>query len=303
MHLRRWAIVGLAALVCACDPGMLVGADLTGGPDATVGDSGGDVTMGPTDSGSAETSVAPGTDGSPIVFTTSFETGNFNDFGLGGADCYDGPGAAGSMNVVIGSSTAPNPGLAPPGPVHTGNYAAAFEIITSGGTAWSRCYLKDGLPNAAYYSAWFNILWNVTASTGWSLLHWQRSLGSDGGAVYLWDVSLINEPDGTLSPVVIDYATGKNYDGNQAIDAGTWFHLEAYLDVSDAGAFTMYLNDVPLVQLSGVSTDATSSFGFHVGNYAQSLTSQSSSPTADPVYVDDITVATQYVLNDGGLAP
>ena len=146
------------------------------------------------------------------------------------------------------------------------------------------------------------ILWNVTSATGWTLLHWQRPL-TDGGAVYLWDVALTSEPDGTISPVVIDYVRGKNYDGMQAIDAGGWFHLEVYLQRSDAdaGAFTMYLNDAPLVQLAGVSTDTSPSFGFHIGNYAQALTSQSTTPTSDVVYVDDIVVSTEFVQGDGGL--
>jgi hypothetical protein len=292
MELCRAAAAALAVLACACDPNMLIGIDPSDGAvvDSTVEDA----TMddGATDSGpagEAEAGTVVVGDGSPIVFTTGFETG-FSDFGLGGADCYAGPGTAGTYNIV-------GPLIGVPGPVHSGNYSAAFSIMTSAGTAWARCFLNSGLPETAYYSAWFYILSNVTSSTGWTLLHWQRPL-SDGGAVYLWDVSLLNEPDGTLSPEVIDYVRGKNYDGMQAIDAGAWFHLEVYLQRSDAnaGTFTMYLNDAPLVQLTGVSTDTSSSFGFHIGNYAQSLT-----PSGLVLYVDDIVVSTEYVQNDAGL--
>ncbi|HSY22146.1 MAG TPA: hypothetical protein VK841_08535 [Polyangiaceae bacterium] len=298
MDLCRSAAAALAALACACDPSMLVGSDPS---DGAVADS----TVETMDEGAADSAPAVdadgGTvvtgDGSPIFFATSFENG-FNDFGPNGADCYAGPGTAGTFN--------PAGPLEPmyPGPVHTGSYSGAFTIMTAAGTAWARCFLNDGLPQAAYYSAWFYILWNVTNSTGWNLLHWQRPLG-DGGAVYLWDVSLVNEPDGTISPVVIDYVRNNYYDGAQAVDAGSWFHLEVYLQRSDAdaGAFTMYLNDAPLVQLTDVSTDTSSSFGFHVGNYAQALTVQSSTPTGLVLYVDDVTVATQYVQNDGGLSP
>jgi hypothetical protein len=311
MDLRRSAAAAMAALACACDPAMLVGQDPSdaGAVDATVDGAPEDAGGGAADETGADTGVivvVDGGDASPIFFTTSFEdgyvaatvgaAGDFTDFGPNG--CYAGPGGAGLINPS-------GPGYMPdPGPAHTGNYSGAFTINTVAGTAWARCFLNNGVPQTAYYSAWFYILSNVTSSTGWSLLHWQRPLG-DGGAAYLWDVSLVNEPDGTISPVVIDYVRNNFYDGAQAIDAGGWFHLEVYLQRSDAdaGAFTMYLNDAPLVQVNNVSTDTSSSFGFHIGNYAQAVTSVSMNPPGLVLYVDDVTVATQYVQNDGGLSP
>jgi hypothetical protein len=307
MDLCRTAAVAMAALGCACDPNRLVGKDFSdaGGVDATVDSAPQDAGGGPADEMGADTGVIVVGDGSPIFFTTSFENGYvpasggaagyFADFGANG--CYAGPPGEGLINPV-----GPPP-AATMGPAHTGNYSAAFTINTATGTAWARCFLNNGLPQAAYYSAWFYILSNVTSSTGWNLLHWQQKL-SDAGPFYLWDVAIINEPDGTLSPEVIDYVRGQYYDGMRAIDAGGWFHLEAYLQRSDtdAGTFTMYLNDVPLVQVPNVSTDTSSSFGFHVGNYAQSVTSQSANPAGLVLYVDDVTVATVFVQNDGGLA-
>lgn len=300
MLLRRLAPAGLAALACACDSGMLVGSDLTG--DASSADAtSDDVAVAPVDAGTLDTSVTPVGDGSPIIFTTSFEsdnTGIVSDFGPSGCYLY-----AGAINSV--TSLLPGPAGVPPGPAHTGNYAAAFSITTAAGAAWARCFLNNGLPQAAYYSAWFNILWNTTDSTGWNVMHWQRGQ-SDGGAVYLWDVLLANEPNGTLSPAVMDYTRNSRVDATQiTIVAGTWYHFEVYLQRSDtdAGAFTLFVNDLPALQLTGVSTDTTPMFGFHIGSYAQSLTSQSASPTGDPVYVDDIFVSTQYVQNDGGFAP
>ncbi|MBV9949134.1 MAG: hypothetical protein JOZ69_19960 [Myxococcales bacterium] len=254
-----WRAIGLASaalLLAACDKEVLVGAD---GVDAGCS----------TDAGAL---LPPLT----VPWSNGFENG------LGDWDtCYGDLPSNSPFPVVVTS------------PVHTGTHAAMFTIDTSRGLpGQSRCKKTGVLPAAAYYGAWFYIAALVNSETNWNLLHFQgmNLPGPSATCVLnLWDVSLTSLSDGGLSPTMLDFLRAKPYSTTAGVPIKKWFHLVVFLRrATDAtGQFTVFLDDQVLLDLRGISTDASNWGEWHVGDFAAAL-----SPSAQSIYVDDVSIST-----------
>ncbi|HZU84998.1 MAG TPA: hypothetical protein VE987_18835 [Polyangiaceae bacterium] len=259
------ALAALALVTSACDRGMLVGADPTACADA-----GGDGPL---------TTLA-------VPWSTGFEN-QFNDFTAAGL-CY----------FLGGASFA---WVSPPSPVHSGQHAASFTVNTSlSNLSQARCKLTGVLPTAAYYSAWYYIAAAATnqgtaAPTNqgnWNLLHFQGSNGPGSGCVFeLWDVSLVNAPDGGLLAAAYDFERNRPVLTASPVPINRWFRLEVYLRraVDATGRFALYVdeNPTPAIDLQGLVTDSSAWGEWHVGNLATAL-----SPPMSTVYVDDVAIDT-----------
>lgn len=174
-------------------------------------------------------------------------------------------------------------------PVHSGAYAAAFNIV-SGGTVdghQTRCVRQGALPDEAYYGAWYYVPARATNTDLWNLLHFQ---GGDPTMQHgLWDVSLVNGASGALELVVYDFLNARTRRAVTArpIPIGAWFHVEFYLKraADNSGAFALYQDGQQLTAATGLKTDDTSWGQWYVGNLATGLT-----PPASTLYVDDVTI-------------
>lgn len=174
-------------------------------------------------------------------------------------------------------------------PVHSGRYAAAFNIVSDGAVDGhqTRCVRQGMMPTEAYYGAWYFVPARATNTDLWNLLHFQ---GGDASMQHgLWDVSLINGAGGALELVVYDFLNGRARRAAtpRPVPLGVWFHLEFYLKraADNTGAFTLYQDGEPLIAASGLKTDDTRWGQWYVGNLANGLT-----PPSSTLYVDDVSI-------------
>lgn len=229
------------------------------GPDLNVGDW-----------KCAEARAAP-TDPIAVPWSTSFEE-QFCDYSELAGFCYAEPGA--SYTIVAS-------------PVHSGRSAAAFAI-TAGDTDahQTRCVRQGELPKAAYYGAWYFVPARATNSALWNLIHFQG--GSSAGQHGLWDVSLVNGTNGELELVVFDFLNGvTRRPAARPIPIAAWFHIEVYLQrAADAtGAFALYQDGQPMLEVRNLITDDSTWGQWYVGNLATGLT-----PAESTLYVDDVSL-------------
>lgn len=258
--------VALAILATACDKNILVGADPASDADTTpeAADQGGTVDL-------------------AVPWSTGFEDG-FGDWSQPSNEglCYVSPPMAGAATYALVTT-----------PVHSGRYAAAFTVNTAiAAPSQTRCYRQGVLPMSAYYGAWYYVPEAPSTNLGtWNLLHFQGADSPDAAVQSLWDVSLVNQPDGAVTPSVYDFLRARKLAAGPAIPIATWFHIEVRLtrSASNTGEFTVYLNGnpTPTLDLSGIETDPTNWGQWFVGNYATLLL-----PAPSTVFVDDVTINT-----------
>ncbi|HKP59088.1 MAG TPA: heparin lyase I family protein [Polyangiales bacterium] len=174
-------------------------------------------------------------------------------------------------------------------PVHSGRYAAAFQVRADPSGYQTRCVRQGKLPTAAYYGAWYFVPETATNSDNWNLIHFQG--GDPTGPQHgLWDVSLVNGADGALEAIVFDFLSGRvrRAATPTPIPIGAWFHLEFYLKrAADAtGEVALYQDDQLLIRATSLVTDDSDWGQWYVGNLATRLT-----PSASTLYVDDVTIS------------
>ncbi|MGC4090002.1 MAG: heparin lyase I family protein [Polyangiaceae bacterium] len=177
-------------------------------------------------------------------------------------------------------------------PVHSGSYAAAFNVVADDPAGnQTRCFRQGTLPTAAYYGAWYFVPALATNTKLWNLIHFRG--GSSGGEPDhpLWDVSLSNTPSGDLKLIVFDQKGGKVYEAPDTvpIPIGKWFRIRFYLKrAADAtGEVALYQDNQQLFDVTNIVTDATAWGQWYVGNLANGLT-----PADSTLYVDDVTIST-----------
>jgi hypothetical protein len=251
-------------LTTACAKDILVGADPAS--DATTAEDAG-----------IEGGLAP----LVVPWSTGFENG-FDDWSQpsNGGLCYVAPPMAGAATYAIVTT-----------PVHSGQYAAAFTVNTTVATpSQTRCYRQGVLPTSAYYGAWYYVPAAPTTNEGtWNLFHFQGADSPDAAVEELWDVSLVNQPDGAVAPSVYDFIRARQLAAGPPIPIAAWFHVEVRLDrsASNTGEFAVYVDGNPVLDLTGLATDDTSWGQWFVGNYATVLL-----PAPSIVYVDDVSIQT-----------
>lgn len=177
-------------------------------------------------------------------------------------------------------------------PVHTGPFAAAFEMHPSdvSGARQVRCVREGVLPGAAYYGAWYYIPSEMSAAAhSWNLFHFQGGVSGqllDG----LWDVT-IDDSTGALSAFVFDLMRNQRHEptSRHPIPLDRWFHLEFYLKSAPdpTGEVALLQDGEELLRVTGVVTNDTPFTQWYVGNWTGTLAPNS--PTAS-LYVDDVSV-------------
>jgi hypothetical protein len=297
---RGAVCLAIAALTSGCDPTVIIGARVA--PDATADDGAAAVedAKGPVgfdspvdgEAADATADADGGADGmmcgdggasedasAPVAFpwTTGFENG---------LCAYTSPSgfciATGSGSITLVTS-----------PVHSGQYAAAFvvggDVDASG--AQARCVRQGTFPTAAYYGAWYYLPAFPANRPLWNLWHFQA--GTPQAQHGLWDVSLVNWPDGSVHLSMFDFLNGitVNPTGVPPIPIGRWFHIEMYFKRANdtTGELAMFQDGALAASLVGVRTDDTNWGQWYVGN----LEAIASSAPLSTVYVDDIAMSAQ----------
>jgi hypothetical protein len=174
-------------------------------------------------------------------------------------------------------------------PVHSGRYAAAFHVSASDRTALqARCVRQGVLPAEGYYGAWYFVPNLATNTAVWNLIHFQG--GQPSGQHGLWDVSLVNTPQGELRLVVFDFLGGmvRSPSDTPAIPIGEWFHLQLYLKraADRTGSVALYQDGRKVFEVTNIVTDDSRWGQWYVGNYADGVL-----PADSTLYVDDVTIS------------
>jgi hypothetical protein len=175
-------------------------------------------------------------------------------------------------------------------PVHSGRFAAEFTV-TSNATdagAQARCVRQGTFPHSAYYGAWYYVPAAPQNTGNWNLFHFLGTT-ADGGSSALWDISLVNLPDGGLSPFLYDLFTMTILpEGVQtAIPIAQWFHIEVFFTRAkdNKGELALWQDGKKVADVTGIETDNTDFGQWYVGNLATAL-----EPAVSTVYVDDVSV-------------
>jgi hypothetical protein len=176
-------------------------------------------------------------------------------------------------------------------PVHTGQFAAEFTVLTgtdAGDSPQARCSRQGVLPAEAYYGAWYYFPEIATNKGNWNLFHFQGGNSDATSLHYLWEVSLVNGPTGELNlRVYDDLDSSKRPTSTKSVPIGRWFHIVFYWKRAKdtSGEVALYQDDERVVDLTNLVTDDTDWGQWYVGNLATAL-----QPPQSTVYVDDITI-------------
>jgi hypothetical protein len=218
-----------------------------------------------------------------VPWTTGFENQLDCDYKQAGGSCY---GYAPVSYRVVTS------------PVHSGQFAAEFTVITgtdAGSQPQGRCQRWGEFPAEAYYGAWYYIPEAATNTGLWNLFHFQGGDDLHG----LWDVDLVNgTTDGSTGSLNLHVFGSVNKtvtvgDG-PPVPIATWFHIVFYWKRAKdkSGEVALYQGDargdVRVVDFTNLATDDTNTGQgqWYVGNLANAL-----QPPKSTVYVDDITIS------------
>jgi hypothetical protein len=215
------------------------------------------------------------TDPISMPWSTGFENQLDCDYREVAGICYGFPPAA--FRVVTS-------------PVHTGQFAAEFTVLTgtdAGEQPQARCFRQGVFPAEAYYGAWYFIPASTTNTGNWNLFHFQGGNADTSSQQFLWDVSLINAPTGELHLRVYDDVHRKTVGDGPSVPISQWFHIVFHWKRAKdtSGEIALYQNEERVVSASNLATDDTDWGQWYVGNLASAL-----QPPESKVYVDDITI-------------
>ncbi len=192
-----------------------------------------------------------------------------------------------------------------------GNFAAKLTVTgTADNTAGIGASLvqNGGLPNQAYYSAWYYLPQSVSVGYYWVIMKFRfRAVPDDPNtAGELFDVNLTSPSSGVMSLRLYDHQSAGNLPpgdrqlavSNLAVAVNAWFQIEAfYRAASDStGQLTLWLNGQQILDLPG-PTGAPGWVAWDVVSVGNNLT-----PEPAILYVDDCAISKSRVGFTGLIA-
>ena len=261
------------------------GASIAGAAGASGADAGGETSGGfggADDTGEVCSAAArDGTFVGPFAapWQTSFDAGfcNFEDVG---GFCY--------ADADSGRRTVTSP-------VHSGTFAAAFDMKPSSSTRerQTRCVREGMLPTEAYYGAWYYVPTELVGANDWNLFHFQSGVPNMPNMPLRgsFDVSMDDRAGDGLEVYIYDAINDGRYRQADpiALPRDRWVHLEFYWKrATDAtGEVALYQDGQELVRRSGIVTDESPFGQWYVGNWTASLDEL---PSTVSLFVDDVTI-------------
>jgi len=175
-------------------------------------------------------------------------------------------------------------------PHRGGNFAAEFKVI-SGKAHQTRCVRQGGLPESAYYGAWYFIPEALKEVNGaWNLWHFQGRDDPNELLHDLWDVTLYHGAQpGDWELGILDRpasnATYRSAD-HKRVPIAAWFHIELFLKraADSSGKIVLYQDGVPLFERTNLKSDASKFTQWYVGDFANT-------PADTSLYVDDVSIS------------
>jgi hypothetical protein len=248
----------------------------TAGSSGTTSSAGGSASAGKAASTGGSVGVAGSAPSMPagpipalgeVTWSTDHEVGSWSDWERGGA-FYGGQYEWGDINSYVDIGVG-----------RDGSNGVIADINTDQRdepSAGVRLYrrIDDG---PAFYSAWFRLEDAHTVGDWWSifLFHARDDTLSLENDVSLWDVRVIDTPDGEMALQFFDHDTmqGTTSGSEGRIQARKWFEIRAYLDYrppSDT-RLAVWLDDTLLFDSLALHTDVQNNVFWAVGNGAGKL--------------------------------
>jgi hypothetical protein len=228
--------------------------------------------------------------GSNVLWVSLFETGNFHEWtDVGGlADAYPSP-----PNTIQVSTDYH----------HHGRHAAELTITAGPDGTQENAGLvrRTGLPQEAYYSAWYYLPRTITVGTFWIIFKFRQRMAADDpmSDTELFDLKLANADDGALVLALYDHRIDMDLPlpgPAPVVPVSTWFQIEAfYRNTNDTtGRLTFWLNGKAFLDLDGQPMAPNPWVEWDVVNVGENLT-----PSTAIVAVDDCAVSLSRVGTTG----
>jgi hypothetical protein len=197
--------------------------------------------------------------GSDVLWSSRFEVGGNSfpewtsvPFGFGSAGPVPDPTTPDQPNTIEVSGEHFHPGQ--------GKFAAKLTISdTADNTAGIGASLvqNGGLPDQAYYSAWYYLPQSVSVGLYWVIMKFRRAVpDAPGTAAELFDVNLTNPSPGVMGLRLFDHSipptqAQPKVDSN-SVAVNAWFQLEAFYRAAadNTGHLTLWLDGKPILDLS-----------------------------------------------------
>jgi hypothetical protein len=231
--------------------------------------------------------------GSDVLWSAQFEGGTLEEWtsAPGGAVSVS-PSPPGSITVSAQHARG-------------GRYAAQFVIDAQSGAGQQDAVLarQGDLPEAAYYSAWYYLPVTVQVGGFWVISKLRRRTVADDPSTVteLFDVDLVNDPEGEMTLQVYDHRQEATVPLAAAVvvPTGVWFQIETYYrNAPDAtGALTVWFDGQTVVDLEATATSSTPWVEWDVTSVGADLT-----PAQATLFADDCAVSRRRVGPQGRIA-
>lgn len=243
-----------------------------------------------------------------VLWRAGMEVGNLTEWG-------DGNNGGGEFDSG-GASSAASQDFA-----HSGLWSAKLTMPNTSVEQGTRLFrwLEPRATTDLFYSAWYYFPVRYSYSSGWSnIMQWKsRSPTNIGGANTsdpMFFLTVANRPSGNmyLRPVwwnqlriegPLPGQSGQQRYEQTAMDipVGRWTKIEVHHIAAGGftGRFTVWQDDIQLLDLTGVRTIYPDSLGFPAGDTAWSVNNYGQGITPSPctIYIDDAAISTDRVAN------
>jgi len=229
--------------------------------------------------------------GSDLLWTARFETGAFDEWAAVGGGVFTEP----ASSLVEPSASR----------VHAGAFAAKMTIDAppGGEQATATLIREGGLPDEAFYSAWYYLPQSVEVADYLVLMKLRaRADAADPASDHeLYDIDLKTLPTGEMAIRVYDHAQLGDAPmtvPDPVVPVGGWFHLEAYYrNAGDTtGRLVLWLDGEAVADVAK-PTGTPGWVGWQVGSVGQNM-----EPATVTLYVDDCAVSRSRVGPTGLLS-
>lgn len=200
----------------------------------------------------------------------------------------------------------------------SGRYSVALTIYNANGSASPGVRLAktdtastpNGLPNSAYYSAWYYFPQVVYPAQWWNVLQWKRAwqVGTTRSSDPVYTVNVGNRSDGAMYFYVYKHvgSDGRYNTSGQGtmasapinITPGRWTQLEcSYVWAFDSsGSMRCWQDGAEIWNKTGLKTEYNEQKYFDHGADSRQWTinnySNQTNPTTQTIYIDDAAIST-----------
>jgi hypothetical protein len=189
---------------------------------------------------------------------------------------------------------------------HNGTYAAKLTLDASADGVQQNALLSraGGLPQEAYYSAWYYLPRSVTVGAFWVIFKFRlRTVDSDASTeAEFYDLDLLDLPTGEMTAILYNHRSARNIPldvPDLVVPVGAWFQVEAfYRNTNDTtGRLTYWLDGRQIIDITGQAMAPTEWIEWDACNVGENL-----NPSPAVLFIDDCAVSNTRVGPAGFIA-